>query len=150
MVPFTTNSCIYFACFPRSKTFYYRYDANPSCSYSDGELNFAIHVRMGDRRLITGTNDDYFGMLEALMDSITESVLTRRSTPPKFHVFTETLLPCPSGETGAFGEFASWPVELRQVRRKSWSDFTNQKRKINSQYVSRGTPTANKLHIHIP
>lgn len=80
---------------------------------------------MGDRRLLAGTNDRYFGMLEALMGSITDSVLRRKLAPPLFHVFSETLQPCPSEVTGAFGEFPNWPVELTQVRCKG--DLTKRK-----------------------
>lgn len=94
-----------------------RYDPNPACSYDAGVLNFALHVRMGDRRFAHGTNNTYFSMLEELMDGITDSVLKKGKAAPVFHIFTETLEPCPSTSTGEFDEFPNWPVELGQVRR---------------------------------
>lgn len=97
-----------------------RFDPQPACLFDAALLNFALHVRMGDRRLIQAAPDSYFDMLEDLMGNITDSVLKRRLAPPLFHVFTETLRPCPSEETGVFDEFPTWPVELSQVRRTTF------------------------------
>lgn len=92
-----------------------RHNPNPACSYDAGRLDFAIHVRLGDRRLTQEAPDEYFSVLEALMDTITDSLLKRGLTPPVFHIFTETLQQCPSAETGIFHEMPGWPVELDQV-----------------------------------
>lgn len=76
-----------------------------------------MHVRMGDRRAIQGgLNDDYFIYLQQFMDDVTEAVVSKGLEPPMFHVYTQTLLPCPSKTTGLFKEFPQWPVEMDQVR----------------------------------
>lgn len=49
------------------------------------------------------------------MSVISEEV-TRIGLPePLFHVFSETVEPCPSETTGAFDEFPAWPVTADQV-----------------------------------
>lgn len=50
------------------------------------------------------------------MDSVTASATGRGLEPPAFHVFSESVLPCPSPENGTFREFPLWPVEMDQVR----------------------------------
>eukprot|EP00904_Undaria_pinnatifida_P013664 jgi/Undpi1/9428/HiC_scaffold_27.g11885.m1 len=86
------------------------YDENPKCDFHPDRLNFAIHVRMGDRRAILGESGQYFLLLERFMGTVSAEVVRRGLEPPLFHVFSETLLPCPSEDTGLFDEFPSWPV----------------------------------------
>ena len=94
-----------------------RYDEVPDCGYKPTQMNFAMHVRMGDRRAIQGGLDnDYFTYLHRFMDDVTEAVVSKGLEPPMFHVYTQTLLPCPSRDTGLFVEFPLWPVEMDQVR----------------------------------
>ncbi|CAM9498525.1 unnamed protein product [Ectocarpus sp. 13 AM-2016] len=38
-----------------------------------------------------------------------------RLPEPLFHVFSETLSPCPSTATGLFDEFPTWPVKVGQI-----------------------------------
>lgn len=92
-----------------------RYDENPNCAYSQGRLHFAVHVRMGDRREFQAVNVEYFELLEVIMNTISVEVLSRGLQTPLFHVFSETLVPCPSKETGLFDEFPTWPVGVDQV-----------------------------------
>lgn len=71
---------------------------------------------MGDRTSIQGNpRSTYFDRLHDFMDVVTEAVVAKGLFAPMFHVFTETKLPCPSGETGIFPEFPAWPVEIDQV-----------------------------------
>lgn len=49
------------------------------------------------------------------MTTVSGQVGEKGLEPPRFHVFSETLLPCPSTETGTFDEFPTWPVEMDQV-----------------------------------
>lgn len=69
---------------------------------------------MGDRRDILGESKEYFVLLELFMDTVSEEVVRKGLDPPLFHVFSETLMPCPSEDTGLFEEFPTWPVH--QVR----------------------------------
>lgn len=91
-----------------------RYDGNPECAYDPARLNFAIHVRMGDRPIQGEEGLDYFHLLELFMDTVSKEVVRKGLEPPLFHVFSETLIPCPSQDTGLFHEFPTWPVH--QVR----------------------------------
>lgn len=94
----------------------HRYDGNPKCSFGNDRVHFAVHVRMGDRRAFQdGNNADYFQLLELLMETIVEDVVNMGLPKPLFHIFSETLAPCPSEETGLFDEFPTWPVSLDQV-----------------------------------
>lgn len=70
---------------------------------------------MGDRREFQDGNLEYFHMLEVIMKTIAEEVMDMGLPKPLFHIFSETLAPCPSGETGLFDEFPTWPVGLDQV-----------------------------------
>lgn len=70
---------------------------------------------MGDRRAFQEGTLEYFNLLEAFMDAVTTEVVKKGLEPPLFHVFSETLMPCPSSATGLFDEFQWWPVELDQV-----------------------------------
>lgn len=70
---------------------------------------------MGDRRVIQDIPDDYFKRLEELMETITSTVLESGLAVPLFHVFTETLMPCPSSETGTFDEMPQWHVNKEEV-----------------------------------
>lgn len=85
--------------------------------YESSELNFALHVRMGDRRDMEGATPAYFSLLEDFMEVVTEGVVGRGHAAPTFHVFSEALYPCPSQENGTFHEFPLWPVERDQVGR---------------------------------
>lgn len=58
---------------------------------------------------------EYFQFLEAFMETVTEVVERKGRAVPTFHVFTETLLPCPSLEDGTFDELPVWPAEQDQV-----------------------------------
>lgn len=94
-----------------------RYDHEPHCRYNHNKLNFAVHVRLGDRvQFLTDTESVYLEYLERFMDHVTESVVLRGLDPPMFHIFSETANPCPSTVNGTFAEFPSWPVEMEQVR----------------------------------
>lgn len=75
-----------------------------------------MHVRMGDRRGFLGESLEYFHLLEVFMDTVTKEVVGKGLEPPLFHVFSETLVPCPTEETGLFDEFPTWPVH--QVRKQ--------------------------------
>ena len=99
----------------RRRVSFPRYDENPNCAYDTTRLNVAIHVRMGDRREYQDGNLDYFQLLDLFMSTFSQEVVGKGLESPLFHVFSETLVPCPSGETGFFDEFPTWPVELDQV-----------------------------------
>eukprot|EP00752_Nemacystus_decipiens_P015076 g13430.t1 len=93
-----------------------RYDESPECAFDHNRLNFAVHVRMGDRRkFFQDGNTQYFELLELIMSTISEEVVDRGLPLPLFHVFSETLAPCPSGETGLFDEFPHWPVGVDKL-----------------------------------
>lgn len=94
----------------------HRYDEHPQCSYGEGRLHFAVHVRMGDRREFQDANSRYFDLLEVIMEDISAEVLRKGMAKPLFHVFSETLAPCPSGAAGLFDEFPTWPVGVDKVR----------------------------------
>lgn len=99
----------------------HRYDGELDCGYDRTRLNFAIHVRMGDRRPPPEILLPYYNYLEKMIASITNVVLGKGLEPPLFHIFSETLKPCPSPETGAFEEFPTWPIDLNQVsQRDGW------------------------------
>lgn len=74
-----------------------------------------MHVRMGDRREWQDGSAEYFELLELIMGTISAEVVGRGLQAPLFHVFSETLVPCPSGEEGLFDEFPTWPVGVDQV-----------------------------------
>ena len=65
---------------------------------------------MGDRRAILGDRLEYFSYLEKFMDTVSKEVIGRGLQPPLFHIFSETLVPCPSEDAGIFDEFPTWPV----------------------------------------
>ena len=92
-----------------------RYDEHPACAFDPARLNFAIHVRMGDRQGLLGERPGYFRGLELFMETVSKEVVQKGQQPPLFHVFSETLYPCPPEDTGIFDEFPTWPVH--QVRR---------------------------------
>ncbi|CAM9365547.1 unnamed protein product, partial [Laminaria digitata] len=70
------------------------YEEHPECAYDPARLNFAIHVRMGDRRVILGETREYFHLLEMFMDTVSKEVVRKGLEAPLFHVFSETLIPC--------------------------------------------------------
>lgn len=92
-----------------------RYDEAPECAFEPSRLNFALHVRMGDRRAIERPTLEYFRLLETFMEAIREGVVEKGLNPPMFHVFSETLLPCPTADNATFDEFPVWPVGADQV-----------------------------------
>jgi len=94
----------------------HRYDENPPCDYGDGGLDFAIHVRMGDRRMYQSGTLEYLKMMERIMDQISEAVSEKGLETPVFHVFSETVRRCPSEEAGLFEEFPTWAVAPEEVR----------------------------------
>lgn len=72
---------------------------------------------MGDRREFQDGDEGYFQLLELIMATISTEVAGKGLENPLFHVFSETLVPCPSGEAGLFDEFPTWPVGVDQVRK---------------------------------
>ena len=101
---------------PRTSSRLSRYNETPDCHYESAELNFALHLRMGDRRDIEQATSEYFQLLDNFMEAVTEGVVRKGQAEPTFHVFSETLFPCPFAENGTFPEFPAWPVEMDQVR----------------------------------
>lgn len=95
-----------------------RYNETPECGYESSELNFALHLRMGDRRDLEGATPEYFSLLEDFIEVVTQEVVRKGHATPKFHIFSEALYPCPSPENGTFVEFPLWPVERDQVSKK--------------------------------
>ena len=93
-----------------------RYDDDLECAYAPDRLNFALHVRMGDRRAFQEGTLEYFALLEQFMDTVSTEVTKKGLDPPLFHIFSETIIPCPSSDTGLFDEFPTWPVALDEVR----------------------------------
>eukprot|EP00904_Undaria_pinnatifida_P012050 jgi/Undpi1/7976/HiC_scaffold_24.g10448.m1 len=91
------------------------YDDNLECAFARDRLNFSVHVRMGDRRAFQAGTLEYFNLLEAFMGTVSSEVVNKGLEPPLFHVFSETLMPCPSSETGLFDEFPWWPVVRDQI-----------------------------------
>ena len=85
-------------------------------SSSPQELNFAIHVRLGDRTAyLHGFEADYVDYMQSFMDTVTNAVIRRGLDSPRFHIFSETFYPCPQEESRTFREFPAWPVEEYQV-----------------------------------
>lgn len=54
------------------------------------------------------------------MDTVTAAVEEKGQPAPMFHIYSETIDPCPAQDTGTFPEFPGWPVELDQVRGCGW------------------------------
>ena len=50
------------------------------------------------------------------MDTVSKEAARKELQPPLFHVFSETLFPCPPEDTGIFDEFPSWPVHQVRTR----------------------------------
>lgn len=93
-----------------------RFDENPNCSFAKERMNFALHVRMGDRRnFFERSAREYAKTLEEVMNNITAEVVDMSLPKPLFHIFSETVHPCPSAQTGLFDEFPTWRVESDQV-----------------------------------
>lgn len=76
---------------------------------------------MGDRREFQDGNEEYFQLLELIMTTMSVEVVDKGLQKPLFHVFSETLVPCPSENTGLFDEFPTWPVGVDQVRKNRGS-----------------------------
>ena len=95
-----------------------RFNHAPECMYSSlpQELDFAIHVRLGDRTTyVNGFEADYMDKIQTFMDTVANAVTRRGFDSPRFHVFSETFYPCPQEESRTFREFPAWPVEEHQV-----------------------------------
>ena len=58
----------------------------------------------------------YRSILDKLIFAVSEAVEAEGQLSPQFHVFSETVEPCPSEETGAFDEFPDWPLEADEVQ----------------------------------
>ena len=50
------------------------------------------------------------------MISVSSAVIAKGMMQPTFHVFSETLAPCPSEDTRLFDEFPAWSIEADEVR----------------------------------
>ena len=96
-----------------------RYDEEPTCAFTGDRLHFAAHVRMGDRRAFQQSGANYFELLESIMGTVTAEVVAKGLPEPMFHVFSETVVPCPSGLGGTFEEFPVWPVGVDKVRKEA-------------------------------
>lgn len=73
---------------------------------------------MGDRREYQDGSLEYLLLLDAFMDTFSKQVVEMGLETPLFHIFSETLLPCPS-KNGSFDEFPAWPVNVDQVCEKA-------------------------------
>ncbi|CAM9392138.1 unnamed protein product [Scytosiphon promiscuus] len=91
------------------------YDETPHCRYDPNRLHFAMHVRMGDRHKFTDMHPEYFERLEEVMSTVSQEVTRRGLAEPMFHIFSETVMPCPSEKKGLFHEFPTWPVAADEV-----------------------------------
>ncbi|CAM9840597.1 unnamed protein product [Ectocarpus sp. 6 AP-2014] len=91
------------------------YDENPRCHFEDDRFHFAVHIRMGDRRAFYDGSPQYLHNVELIMETVADEFRERGLPEPLFHVFSETLSPCPSTVTGLFDEFPIWPVELDRI-----------------------------------
>lgn len=81
-------------------------------------MSFAIHIRLGDRgKGPHAITREYRRRLDKLIFAVSEAVKAEGQLPPMFHIFSETVEPCPSEETGVFDEFPEWPLEADEVRR---------------------------------
>ena len=92
-----------------------RYDEHPACDFTEGALNFAVHVRMGDRRTFQLTENEYFERLENIMSTLSAEVVEKGLPEPMFHVFSEVEVPCPSGQPSVFDEFPVWHIGADEV-----------------------------------
>lgn len=86
-------------------------------------LNFAIHIRLGDRKGVDQATVKYLELLETFMDTVSAAVVEQGYSAPLFHIFSETVAPCPWPSTNAFSEFPNWPVEPDQVRDNNKNGF---------------------------
>ena len=92
-------------------------------------------MRLGDVLPPFEILSKYLSAVEELMDTVTEVVKEKALEPPLFHIFSETIKPCPSLETNSFDEFPTWAIESHQVK------------KARSFYVPRRSIT-NALYQH--
>lgn len=93
------------------------FDPVEECAFDPSRLNFAIHVRLGDRTKIQGIDAEYYELLDLFMDTVTSAVLAKGLSPPLFHIFSETSQPCPPADSRIFEEFSMWPpVDPYEVR----------------------------------
>ena len=95
----------------------HRYKEDLDCGFDPTRLNVAVHMRLGDVLLPFEILSKYLSAMEEMMDAITEVVMEKGLKPPLFHVFSETIKPCPSLETKSFDEFPTWPIESQQVKK---------------------------------
>ena len=96
-----------------------RYNEDLNCGFDSTRLNVAIHMRLGDIHLPFEVMSTYLSAVEELMDTVTEVVVDQGLEPPLFHVFSETMEPCPSLETNSFDEFPTWAIGSRQVKKRN-------------------------------
>lgn len=95
-----------------------------------------MHLRLGDRsKLIEEDFNEYVALLEAFMDKVTKSLVSRGHDKPVFHVFSETSLPCPSSGSGIFDELPTWPVEIDQVCKRQATTHANNLGYLIQQYT---------------
>ncbi|CAN0106888.1 unnamed protein product [Ascophyllum nodosum] len=100
-------------------------EGTSSCTFDHQSLNFAVHVRMGDRREFQDGSTQYLKFLERFMISVSSAVIAKGMMQPTFHVFSETLAPCPSEDTRLFDEFPAWSIEADEITR-CWEAKTPQ------------------------
>eukprot|EP00903_Cladosiphon_okamuranus_P008265 g7955.t1 len=93
------------------------YDHRPECMYYPSQTHIAMHVRLGDRTAMHAGMENYFMLLERLMDLVASAFSDQGHDPPTFHLFSETASECPSVEDGFFEEFPQWPVEEDEITR---------------------------------
>lgn len=60
---------------------------------------------------------EYRRRLDKLMFAVSAAVEAGWQSSPLFHIFSETVEPCPAEETGAFDELPDCPLEGNEVRR---------------------------------
>ena len=99
-------------------------------------------MRQGDIRLPFEILSKYLSALEELMDTVTEVVEEKGLEPPLFHIFSETIKPCPSLETKSFDEFPTWAIESHEVKKAK--SFYFPERNVNDALH---TPAQRYIHI---
>ncbi|CAM9998318.1 unnamed protein product [Ascophyllum nodosum] len=86
------------------------------CGFDPTRLNVAVHMRLGDVLLPFESLSKYLTAIQEMMGVMTEVVEEKGLEPPLFHIFSETIKPCPSLETNSFDEFPAWAIEPQQVQ----------------------------------
>ena len=100
-------------------------------------------MRLGDVLLPFESLSKYLTAIEEMMGVMTEVVEEKGLEPPLFHIFSETIKPCPSLETNSFDEFPAWAIEPQQVKKAQSFHFPG--RRVNDSlhphhgtYIRRG------------